>query len=310
LEKTDLNCPLCGHMARRKEHDGQTIAVDCRRCGRFRVAVQLLESLAADGRLAHARHLISGSLRDALSAGSELPRLTTEIVEQSLLPLAPRTMNERLRRLLTNLSRMLTDPSSECRLQPEDDYPLAYCGPNDYLGYYLDALAGMGLVECRKNADGRLDVKITPRGWQSLEEDIGPSIGSRTAFVALSFADHMTPAADEGLKPGIRAAGYEPVIMREVEHVQLVTDRMLGEIRSARFVVADFTEQKHGVCFEAGFALGLGIPVIWTCRQDDIANLHFDIKQYNHINWSDPRDLRARLTHRIRALIGQGPLAP
>ena len=55
--------------------------------------------------------------------------------------------------------------------------------------------------------------------------------------------------------------------------------------------------------FEAGLAMGLGRPVIWTCRKDDFENTHFDTRQYNHIVWETPEDLREKLADRIRATI-------
>ncbi len=66
--------------------------------------------------------------------------------------------------------------------------------------------------------------------------------------------------------------------------------------------VAHFTGNRGGVYFEAGFALGLGIPVIWTCHKDRISDLHFDTRQYNHIDWKDVIDLRERLYNRIMAI--------
>jgi hypothetical protein len=77
-------------------------------------------------------------------------------------------------------------------------------------------------------------------------------------------------------------------------------------------VVADFTCEKEklrgGVYFEVGFAMGLRIPVIWTCSNDSIADLHFDTRQYNHIVWDSPQTLRSSLKARIGAVIGDGPL--
>jgi hypothetical protein len=61
------------------------------------------------------------------------------------------------------------------------------------------------------------------------------------------------------------------------------------------------------VYYEAGFAVGLPIQVIWSCRKDNPADLHFDIRQYNCIDWETPADLRNRLHNRIAALIGEGP---
>ena len=41
-----------------------------------------------------------------------------------------------------------------------------------------------------------------------------------------------------------------------------------GRPRHGGLVVADFTGHRGGVYFEAGFARGLGIPVVWTCHKE------------------------------------------
>ena len=96
------------------------------------------------------------------------------------------------------------------------------------------------------------------------------------------------------------------------EHSNKIDDEIIAEIRRSRFVVADFTCEREkvrgGVYYEAGFALGLGLPVIWTCRKDCLDYLHFDTRQYNHIVWETPEELYARLKARIGAFIGDGPL--
>jgi nucleoside 2-deoxyribosyltransferase len=88
-----------------------------------------------------------------------------------------------------------------------------------------------------------------------------------------------------------------------VEHNEKICDRIIAEIRTCQFLVADVTLQRPGVYFEAGFAMGLGRPVIWTCRKDDLVDVHFDTRQYNHIDWKDSGGLRMRLADRIKATI-------
>ena len=39
--------------------------------------------------------------------------------------------------------------------------------------------------------------------------------------------------------------------------------------------MADYTGQVNGGYFETGFALGLGLTVIPTCRADEVPKLHF-----------------------------------
>jgi hypothetical protein len=81
----------------------------------------------------------------------------------------------------------------------------------------------------------------------------------------------------------------------------------MAEIRRSRFVVADYTQQKNGVYFEVGFALGLGLTVIPTCRADEVDQLHFDIRHLNTLAWTKPDDLALKLSQRIRGVIGAGP---
>ncbi len=45
--------------------------------------------------------------------------------------------------------------------------------------------------------------------------------------------------------------------------------------------------------------MGLGRPVIFTCRNDELNQAHFDTRQYNHIAWDTPAELREKLKRRI-----------
>ena len=68
-------------------------------------------------------------------------------------------------------------------------------------------------------------------------------------------------------------------------------------------MIADVTYQRNGVYFEGGFAMGLGRTVVWMCRANDLDNVHFDTRQYNHIVWDDHTDLRTKLSARLRATV-------
>jgi hypothetical protein len=84
---------------------------------------------------------------------------------------------------------------------------------------------------------------------------------------------------------------------------------IIAEIRRSAFLVADFTGQRQNVYFETGFAHGLGLQIIWTCRKEQIGQLHFDIRQYNVIDWENKENLAQRLQRRIEAMFGRGSLA-
>ena len=111
--------------------------------------------------------------------------------------------------------------------------------------------------------------------------------------------------------PELKEQAYRPFIISQKPDVNKIDDEIIAEIRRSRFLVADFTHgekgARGGVYFEAGFAQGLGIPVIYTCRYNMVDELHFDTRQYAHIVWNTPEDLRNELKNRIMARIGEGP---
>ena len=121
------------------------------------------------------------------------------------------------------------------------------------------------------------------------------------------FDPSMNDAYEMGLQSGVLAAGFDPLRIDRHEHVNRIDDEIIRQINASRFVVADFTGHRGGVYFEAGYALGKQIPVFWTCRKSDMDNLHFDIRQFNCIDWDTPEGLSERLAARIEAVLGAGP---
>lgn len=152
---------------------------------------------------------------------------------------------------------------------------------------------------------------VTVDGHRRLAE-VKTNHDSAQAFVAMWFDDEMAVVYNNGIEPAIRDAGYHPVRIDRKSDVNKIDDEIIAEIRRSRFLVADFTHgeggARGGVYFEAGFAFGLNIPVIYTCREDAIDELNFDTRQYHHTAWSRPEELRRDLKNRILALIGEGPI--
>lgn len=157
-------------------------------------------------------------------------------------------------------------------------------------------------------------VKLSPAGYSHIEELKGSNRDSDQAFVAMWFDESMNKVNDQAIELAIREAGYVPKRIDRSHHNNKIDDEIIAEIRRSRFVVADFTSQsgdkpRGGVYYEAGFAHGLNLPVIFTCREDLIKKIHFDTRQYNHLLWkkADLRKFQTELTQHICATIGDGP---
>ena len=180
----------------------------------------------------------------------------------------------------------------------------------DELLLILEYLKQRGWVNSRGNID-QVKCKLTVDGYIRIEEMKKNYVDSDRAFVAMWFDDSMNEAWDNGFIPAIEHEGYKPVRIDQQEFANRIDDEIIAEIRKARFVIADFTHghtgARGGVYYEAGFAHGLNIPVLFTCHEDVIGDIHFDTRQYNHILWQTPDELRIKLIQRIGAVIGPGP---
>lgn len=174
-------------------------------------------------------------------------------------------------------------------------------------------LRSTGYIETDGGADFEsADIRPTAAGWSEIEKRRYPKTDSAQAFVAMWFDPKVDAAYADGIQPAIEQSGFKALRVDKKHHNNKIDDEIVAEIRRSRFVVADFTcepeKARGGVYYEAGFAHGLGIPVIWTCRDDVMKYVHFDTRQYAHIVWKTPAELFEQLKNRIGATIGDGPL--
>ena len=118
----------------------------------------------------------------------------------------------------------------------------------------------------------------------------------------------MQETYDAEIAPGIRDAGYAPFRVDDPPTNKGISDTILAQIRAAEFVVADFTGQRQSVYFEAGFARGLGREVIWCCRDDELKNLHFDIKHLPGMSFGQPPRISGKNSPIVSVLTSFAPL--
>jgi len=193
----------------------------------------------------------------------------------------------------------------QSRFQYETDWPLLVAPSQETALFILLELARAGYLHQQGNS-APVPPKPTWKAYERLDQIRSSGRSSDAGFVAMSFSPGQIEVWEQVIGPGILAAGYRPIRVDQYEHNRRIDDEIIAQIRRCRFLVADFTEQKKGVYFEAGFALGLGRNVIWMCKQSEINDLHFDTRQFNHILYDELGRAQKALTNRIVALEGQG----
>jgi len=326
-------CPICMEkdIKRNVNHDIERYSVACPVCGEYHIdRSPYLYGLDRPETKERA-HELSGLIRERCEEARRATQGSSSRIRKryrdmilhiksldpdkidELLSGVPKTAKEKADRLLQALARNSKHPGAPVRIDPETDYPWAYTeGSRELKVYYLEHLLHRDLI----SKDGGQYV-ITVKGWERIEKLAESRAGSRIAFVAMSF-DKKDPRLkglyEEAISKGIKSAGYKPLLVSLEHHNEKICDRIVADIRKSRFLVADFTRHRQNVYFEAGFAMGLGMQVIWLCHKKDIAprKVHFDTRQYNHIVWEEDKlaELQQRLKERIWATIGVGPIKP
>ena len=240
------------------------------------------------------------------------PSVWTQIQSRSFMP-----VYERANRLLQHISRDEIERgtdlgereqhrSLECQIWSESVDGRA-------VHYLLTYLKRKGWLEhLTIGPDNDFKCTITIEGHAHLEK-INTESDPMSAFVAMWFNPDTDNVYQQGISPGIEDAGFTPRRIDRIHDSQdrTIDDAVLAEIRRCRFIVVDLTHEagqghRGSVYYEAGFAKGLGKPMILTCKQDLISEAAFDINHYPILRWArdKPEDLREQLKNRIQARIG------
>ena len=289
-------CPLCNQPAEKGTTTPEWVTqFKCKRCGRFDLQLDGLAGIKLE-----LRYLLSAAIRNR--TGAEVVTISQANVE-TLMQQAPKLgVSETLNQILELAAQRTEGIGSFSTLDLMTDYPLVAAHNSAEMYNLVGALKARGLLIQQGNL-----VSLTVQGWERLEDIRRSGRSSSLVFVAMYFHESTKALYEDGIKPAVREAGYEPLRIDQHEHVNRIDDEIIGQVRRSRFMVADFTGQRHGVYFEAGFMMGLARNVIWMCDKSELPKLHFDVRQYSFIDWESVDDARIRLLRRIRSLEGEGP---
>jgi nucleoside 2-deoxyribosyltransferase len=297
------NCVLCGSVDSENpsEKNPSQTKVECPVCGRYLID-DYVKGSDYLGKESTRKHLLIGLIRQASDAGRPLT-ITAENINQ-LLDSTPKFSSplDNLNLTLILLMQRQKTAYGYVEIRKEKDFPLVYAHNADEFIYLVRLLEKQGLIEFAETRGSNL-VRITPQGWTQGLDLLKAKRNSNRAFIAMSFAPELNEAWKNGIEPALKETGFIPYRVDQEEYNEKIDDRIISGIRQSGLVVADFTGHRQGVYFEAGFAMGLSIPVICTCRDTDITAAHFDTRQYNHIIWTNPVDLQSKLSLRISATI-------
>jgi len=283
-------CPVCGSALEDVAHmDSRQFR--CPLCGEFILSSTLIATLPntqknnKDG-----SSKISHALR-TMQQTNMVPKLDTYTVDEILKRPLP-TPREQADLFIRWLAENVEGPGETVFVAPGTHRSIIGAKTDEGFELVLKHLFDAGLV------NGNLSeamsepctayITLSFYGWDYYEELRRGGATYKKGFIAMKFGDELLDKLlAEILKPCSKQAGFELLRLDDSPKAGLIDDRLRVEIQSSDFLVADLTHDNPGAYWEAGYAEGLGKPVIYICEKDKFVatKTHFDTNHHLTIVW-------------------------
>lgn len=310
----DAVCPICGEAGddvRTSGGEAGATAVHCPRCGEVVLEADVVDAMSEAAKADPAAQAVLSHRVRRMQRRAGTARVGMDVLPRLLEEPLPSIVRQR-EELVLLVGREGPPPGEPPQLFDARRVQAEIGAPS----WRTVALVGGQLVE-----EGLMDVEWSPtpgspafkaalgfEGWKLHEELLEGRGDSRTAFMALQFGDpRLDRMVDTVFRPAVRRSGFELVRADDVPQAGLIDDHIRVLIRQARFVVADLTHDNPGAYWEAGFAEGLGKPVIFTCERGKFEDeaTHFDTSHHHTVTWAEgqPEEAARDLTATVRATL-------
>jgi hypothetical protein len=305
-------CPVCQGAAEPvSEFDGdERKDVNCPGCGNFvitNLACHFLDARPGS------HSLVSYWIRHA-SDGGQKPevdeKLVCAIIAEKSLPSVLQQADDFLLWMGDELRRLGT-PNARISLGDQHRRVAALFGaapePGGGLMYLIQGLTERGYVSPRGPSQYSDRIGLTLDGWRRYEELKRTEVEGRLAFMAMPFGDDRFDQVFARFRRAVADTGFDLRRIIDDPPAGLIDDRLRVEIRKSRIVICELTKANAGAYWEAGYAEGLGRPVIYSCDKSyfESNGTHFDTNHCHTILWAESNldDAAERLKATIRATL-------
>jgi hypothetical protein len=286
------SCPVCGNSTKEVLSNGDYMELDCPKCGHYKLSgsaevvlnTRLLEN---PNRIP----LVSHYIRKRVITAEDIPLITSSWIDNTVENGSLPSPLEQAHNLILWLGDNLKDRLDKQISWNKDSIASEIGAYNDNsVIAVLNMIANKGLVP---KTERSTHLSLTYTGWELYEELKKGIAESKRAFMAMPFGyDRLNRYFEEFYVPAVADTGYKLERVDTNPGAGSITNRMLVEIRRSKFLVCELTHDNNGAYWEAGFAEGIGKPVIYLCKEDkDPANPtkrpHFDIRNHQTVFWTD-----------------------
>jgi len=303
-------CPICKLEAKVYDSERDENKFNCIRCGGYEISGQALTMF--DGSEEQTKkQSVSYWIKHHQLPNNKFVYIDLELMRQLLVPFIEPKPNEQAYNLIVWLGDNLKKPSDFLTIQWEESESIIGTTGYDGVLYVVEYLHSSGYLTDIQET-GTPCLGLTFAGWNYYYELQHSNKNSLLAFMAMKFGEGtLNTIYNDVIKPTVAQTGFEIRKLDEEKRAGLIDDKLRVEIRRSRFLIADLTHGNNGAYWEAGFAEGLGLPVIYICEKivfnDKEKSTHFDTNHHLTVLWENtPKGLEQfsqELKNTIRATL-------
>lgn len=304
-------CKICGSPAKIFEYAGQeAFNLNCPRCGLFHLSK---DALIKFERSDNPEKIISVSywIRQH-QAESGLPIVIDLKIMRTILetPFVSPKPIEQANNLILWMGNTLKTPDQNTHIDVIDLTSIIGAYNERGVIYIAGYLLKEGFIsndEMRKGIVPKTyRSNLTFKGWEKYDELKRTSKESRLAFMAMQYDNELLDRIfNEVIIPAVKETGFDVRKLDQEKRAGSIDDKLRVEIRRSKFLIADLSNENRGAYWEAGYAEGLGMQVIYICEKDkfDRLSTHFDTNHHLTVKWKDDPDSLKKFAEELKATI-------
>lgn len=282
-------CLICSNKALIDDTGNGAREYECSVCGiynvtkagRYKIEDYKNKKLFEPGKVSHV-------LRTASENGN-VYNLSSKAID-SILKRQNSSVSEQVDNFIRCLGKNQKEPGKYIRINRTNIWALVGCVSKDSLDFIIEYLEKEELIDRYNEIDfSGENFRLSFNGWSHFNNLENHRNNYRKAFMAMSFSNKtLLKIFNDCMKESVNQTGFNLIKLDENKKAGSIDDKLRVEIQTSDFMIADLSDDNSGAYWEAGYAEGLGIPVIYFCEQEkfDKKSTHFDTNHLHTVIWN------------------------